>query len=80
VVFHGAVSVRVSGVGRRHRTSVSPRGTDYLEVLFHLECIRKEADRLAAAQDDGTRSRDILQRLALEIDAARHAVRPYFKR
>lgn len=53
---------------------------DVPKVLSHLERIRKEGDRLTDAKDDPTRSREIVQRLGLEIDAARHAVRPYFRR
>lgn len=53
---------------------------DSAKILEHVERIRKEGERLAAARGHAARCREIVQRLGFEIDAARQAIRPYFKR
>lgn len=53
---------------------------DTARVLEHVERIRKEGERLAASRGDSARIREIVQRLGFEIDAARQAIRPYFRR
>lgn len=53
---------------------------DCPKLLQHVERIRQLGDELAGFQGDATRIRDVLHRLGFELDAARHVVRPYFKR
>lgn len=53
---------------------------DYAELIDRLERIRQLGDELSRAQSDAARQRDIANRLGLELDAARKALRPHFNR
>jgi ketosteroid isomerase-like protein len=48
-------------------------------LLNQLDRIQKLGDELAAAQRDPMPRRDVIDQLGLELDAARHTVRPYYK-
>ena len=50
---------------------------DYDELAGHLERIRALSDDLAHAADDPARQRHIVNRLGVELDAARRATRPH---
>jgi hypothetical protein len=52
---------------------------DSAALLGRLMRIRTLAEELGMAQVDEERSRELVQRIGLELDAARHLVRPYFK-
>jgi predicted ester cyclase len=52
---------------------------DSAALLGGLMRIRTLAKELNIAQGDEDRSRELVQRIGLELDAARHLVRPYFK-
>ena len=53
---------------------------DSSRLLEQLARIRRLGDELACAQRDSIPARDVIDRLGRELDAARHTVRPYFKR
>lgn len=53
---------------------------DCQKLLEHVNRIRQLGDELSGLEGDGSRVRDVLHRLGFELDAARHVVRPYFKR
>lgn len=48
-------------------------------LLCRLTRLSGLTDEFAAAQGDTERSRELVQLIGLELDAARHLVRPYFK-
>jgi hypothetical protein len=50
------------------------------KLLAHVERIRQLGEYLTAVQADSGLAREVIERLGIEIDAARHVVRPYFKR
>ena len=52
---------------------------DYDELVRRLERIRALSDELVHMAGD-VRQRDVISRLGTEVDAARRALRPYFKR
>lgn len=53
---------------------------DHSRLVEHIGHLRQLGDELTSAQGDATRTRDVVDRLGLELDAARHVVRPYFRR
>jgi predicted ester cyclase len=53
---------------------------DYSALTAHLAKIRALSDQLASERDDPERQRDITTRLGQELDAARHVLRPYYRR
>ncbi len=53
---------------------------DCTQLLEHLDRLRQLGDSLAAATHDAIRARELIDRIGIELDAARHSVRPYFKR
>jgi predicted ester cyclase len=53
---------------------------DYGELLARLECLRTLTDELVAACGDAARQRDLAERIGGELDAARRALRPHYKR
>jgi predicted ester cyclase len=53
---------------------------DCAKLLEHVDRIGKLGEHLAAVQGDASLTRDVIDRLGRELDAARHVVRPYFKR
>lgn len=53
---------------------------DCAKLLTHVERIRQLGEYLTAVQEDSGLAREVIDRLGIEIDAARHVVRPYFKR
>ena len=53
---------------------------DYGALIARLAKIRALSEQLAAERDDPERQRDITARLGHELDAARHIVRPYYRR
>ena len=53
---------------------------DYSELTARLERIRRLTDELGRAQGDAARQRDVADRLGLELDAARRALRPHYNR
>jgi len=53
---------------------------DYGALAHHLERIRALDDELAHATGDPTRQRHVANRLGVELDAARRAIRPHFYR
>jgi predicted ester cyclase len=52
---------------------------DSAKLLKHLEHLRELGGQLPAAERDAARTRDILDRIGRELDAARHIVRPYYR-
>jgi predicted ester cyclase len=52
---------------------------DSSALLRRLERLRTLADELGRVQDDETRARGVIDRIGLELDGARHVVRPYYK-
>lgn len=52
---------------------------DTVALLGKLRRLRVLSQELDAAHGDADRSRELIQRIGLELDAARHLVRPYFK-
>jgi predicted ester cyclase len=52
---------------------------DSPRLLKHLEQLRSLGAHLAAAEDDASRTRELLDRIGRELDAARHIVRPYYR-
>lgn len=53
---------------------------DHAKLLWHTDRIRHLSDDLRDARGDTIRERHVVDRLGRELDAARHAVRPYFRR
>ena len=53
---------------------------DSAKVLDSLARIRQLGDELARVQRSPIPARDVIEQLGRELDAARHTVRPYFKR
>jgi predicted ester cyclase len=53
---------------------------DCVKLLEHIDRIRSLGEDLAAVQGDTPRLREVIDRVGRELDAARHTVRPYFKR
>jgi predicted ester cyclase len=53
---------------------------DEEDLLVHLARIRKLEDQFRATGNDLTRRRELIERLGIELDAARRVVRPYFGR
>ena len=53
---------------------------DYGELAGRLARIRALSDELAQATGDPARQRHIVNRLGVELDAARRAIRPHFYR
>ena len=53
---------------------------DYAALASHLARIRVLADQLSAERDDPERQHDLTVRLGQELDAARHVIRPYYRR
>ena len=51
---------------------------DVRALLQHLSRIQRLADQLAATNGDAVRQREIVDRLGIELDDARHVARPYF--
>jgi predicted ester cyclase len=49
-------------------------------LLEHLARVRACEQQLRSGAADGSRRRELLDRLGLELDAARRVVRPYFSR
>ena len=52
---------------------------DSTALLNRLMAIQALAKELNLAQAEADRTRELVQRIGLELDAARHLVRPYFK-
>jgi CheY-like chemotaxis protein len=52
---------------------------DYAELTKRLARIREMSDELAAAGHDRSRQKDLAERLGLELDAARRALRPHYR-
>jgi len=50
------------------------------KLLAHIERLRALGIALRAARHDGPRAREISGAIGQELDAARHVLRPYFKR
>ena len=53
---------------------------NYAELGVRLDRIRQLTDELHAATGDLERQADVAVRLGFELDAARHALRPHYKR
>ena len=53
---------------------------DSAKLLEHVARIRQLGNELGRVQRSPIPARDVIDRLGLELDAARHTVRPYFKR
>jgi hypothetical protein len=53
---------------------------DTTNLLNHLDRLRHLADTLRTALPQSARAREIMSDIGAELDAARHAVRPYYKR
>ena len=54
---------------------------DYRKLMACLGTVREVSDELAKVPgDDIDRRRDVTERLGQALDAARHAIRPHFKR
>jgi len=53
---------------------------DYGALMAHMAKIRVLSDQLSAERDDPERQRDITTRIGQELDAARHVIRPYYRR
>jgi len=53
---------------------------DYSELAARLERIRQLTDELARAQGNSVLQRDVADRLGPQLDAARKALRPHYKR
>jgi predicted ester cyclase len=53
---------------------------DQAVLLRHTDQIRRLSDDLRAAKGDVMQERRLVDRLGRELDAARHVVRPYFRR
>jgi predicted ester cyclase len=53
---------------------------NYKELGIRLERIRQLTDELHRAAGDAERQADVAVRLGFELDAARHALRPHYKR
>jgi predicted ester cyclase len=52
---------------------------DVRALLQHLARIQRLAEQLGAANGDAVRQRELVDRLGIELDAARHLARPYFR-
>jgi len=52
---------------------------DSAKLLKHLEHLRELGTQLQTVQRDAARTRDVLDRIGRELDAARHIVRPYYR-
>jgi predicted ester cyclase len=52
---------------------------DTEELLQHVARIHQPGQQLAQAGDNPMRKRELIDRLAGELDAARHVARPYFR-
>lgn len=52
---------------------------DSAKLMKHLEHLRELGAQLPAVQGDAARTRDVLDRIGRELDAARHIVRPYYR-
>ena len=52
---------------------------DATSLLKHLELLRELGTQLQTVQGDAARTRDALDRIGRELDAARHIVRPYYR-
>jgi hypothetical protein len=52
---------------------------DSPRLLNHLEHLRTLGAQLEAAHGDAPRTREVLDRIGRELDAARHIVRPYYR-
>lgn len=53
---------------------------DSVKLLDQLARIRRLGEELARVQRSPIPPRDVIEQLGRELDAARHTVRPYFKR
>jgi predicted ester cyclase len=53
---------------------------DYDQLVRSVDSIRRLADELKSATADSEQQHDIIERLGRALDAARHIVRPQFKR
>jgi SnoaL-like polyketide cyclase len=53
---------------------------DSVKLLEQLSRIRRLGEELARLQRSPMPARDVIEQLGRELDAARHTVRPYFKR
>ena len=53
---------------------------DAVKLLDQLARIRRLGEELARLQRSPLPARDVIEQLGRELDAARHTVRPYFKR
>jgi hypothetical protein len=53
---------------------------DCASLLTHIDRIRQLGDQLRDVQGDANRTKEVIDRIGRELDAARHVVRPYFKR
>lgn len=49
-------------------------------LLDHIDRLRRLAEALRSVQADAARAREITEDIGRELDAARHVVRPYYKR
>ena len=52
---------------------------DSSALLRRLERLRALGDELGRVQNDEERARGVIDRIGLELDGARHVVRPYYK-
>jgi hypothetical protein len=52
---------------------------DVRALLQHLSRIQRLTEQLGAANGDSVRQRELVDRLGIELDAARHVARPYFR-
>ena len=52
---------------------------DSPNLLKHLAHLQDLGAQLQAVQDDAAHTRDVLDRIGRELDAARHIVRPYYR-
>jgi len=74
-------SIVVRDVRSSRTMSLTNKMSDVNDDLAgHLERIRALSDELAQAVDDPARQRHVVNRLGLELDAARRAIRPHFYR
>jgi hypothetical protein len=52
---------------------------DSVGLLKHLDRLQDLGAQLQTVQADAARTRDVLDRIGRELDAARHIVRPYYR-
>jgi SnoaL-like polyketide cyclase len=53
---------------------------DVRALLQHLSRIQRLGEQLSATNGDTGRQRELIDRLGIELDAARHVARPYFRK